>query len=250
MNNALGKPIATLALLTAAAIPQESVARGIGRKSPPAANVFAQKVRPASLDGASVSLFTCEPEMTRAGESSRRRSAIPMAVAMADFTGDSRPDLVTVKLDRLDSSSANYLIEVQLTEGGQQSLALTGPPGGLFVTPKDVTGDGTLDLVVRVTGSPLPIAVFLNDGCGHFARAEPLPSYRKLQESRPDSEWMPATHGRPAPAVAAGSYTIESQPASRRSVEERRSSLLPRSNPVCSQLFLQSCSNRAPPAIA
>jgi hypothetical protein len=95
--------------------------------------------------------------------------AVPLGLAMADFTGDSHPDLATVGFDRLDSKNAYYVIEITLSEGGRQSLVFAAPPGGLLLTPKDVTGDGNVDLVVRSAVSRLPIAVFLNDGCGHFS---------------------------------------------------------------------------------
>jgi hypothetical protein len=249
MNSALGKVVAALALVAVALGPAACPASGTGQPSPTARTAFTQNVQRSSLDGSSVSLFTCEPAKTAAGEFPVRSSAVPLGLAMADFTGDSNPDLVTVKLDRLDSLSAHYLIEIQLTEGGRQSLGLTGPPGGLFVTPKDVTGDGTLDLVVRVVGSQAPVAVFLNDGCGHFAAGEPAPSYR-IQNPRSGSELTSATPCRPAPAVGSGSYTIECQLASRRSAEQRRGPLAPRTNRVSSQLFLQHCSNRAPPTVS
>ena len=249
MTSALGQAIVALAFFSTAFIPPASSARGVSPEPTPASADFTQGVRPSSLDGSSVSLFTCEPAMTAAGNIPARSGAIPMGLAMADFTGDSHPDLVTVKLDRFDSSSARYLIEIELTEGGHQLLRLTGPPGGLFVTPKDVTGDGTLDLVVRVVGSQVPVAVFLNDGCGRFAAGEPTPSSRRLQDPRSDSELTSANRGRPAPAVASGTYPIECQLASRRAVAERRSSLRCASNRASSQLYLEFCSNRAPPAI-
>ena len=249
MTSALGKAIVALAFFTGAFIPPASPARGVSPQSVPASADFTQGVRPPSLDGSSVSLFTCEPAMTAAGNIPARSSAIPMGLAMADFTGDNHPDLVTVKLDRFDSSSARYLIEIELTEGGHQLLRLTGPPGGLFVTPKDVTGDGTLDLVVRVVGSEVPVAVFLNDGCGRFAAGEPTPSSRRLQDPRSDSELTSANRCRPTPALASGPYTIECPLASRRSVAARRNSLRCASNRVSSQLYLEFCSNRAPPVI-
>jgi hypothetical protein len=94
-----------------------------------------------------------------------------MSFAMADFTGDTNPDLVTAEMDWSGSSSPHYWIEIQLSEGRRQLLRLTAPFGGLLITPKDVTGDGNLDLVVRSALSRAPVAVFLNDGNGHFSRA-------------------------------------------------------------------------------
>jgi hypothetical protein len=95
--------------------------------------------------------------------------AIPLGLAIADFTGDSHPDLAAVGFDRVDASNGYYVIEIALSEGGRQSLTFAAPPGGLLLTPKDVTGNGTLDLVVRSAVSRLPVAVFFNDGCGHFS---------------------------------------------------------------------------------
>ena len=234
----------------ASAFVPASLARGMSPKSSLTSTDFTLNVGPTSLDGSSVSLFTCEPAITAAGNIPARSSAIPVGLAMADFTGDHRPDLVTVKLDRFDSSSARYLIEVELTEGGHQLLRLTGPPGGLFVTPKDVTGDGTVDLVVRVVGSQIPVAVFLNDGCGHFAAGAPVPSSRNLVEVHSDSELRSANQCCPAPAVVSGPHSIECQLGSRRSVAEQRSSPLRAIGRASLQLYLEFCSNRAPPAFS
>jgi len=250
MRSALAKTIAALTLTTGAVLPQASWATAISR-SPRPTSGFVESVQPSAFDSSAFPLFTCTATAAETtGDVGAHSSAIPLTLAMADFTGDSHPDLVTVKMDRFDSLSAHYLIEIQLTEGGYQSLGLTGPPGGLFVTPKDVTGDGTLDLVVRVTGSRAPVAVFLNDGCGHFAAGQPDPSSHKLQDPRSDAEVASANRGRPAPAVASGSTPIECQLGSRRFVEERCSSLWARSNRASFQLFLEFCSNRAPPLLS
>jgi hypothetical protein len=53
-----------------------------------------------------------------------------------------------------------------------------------------------------------------------------------------------------APWVASGSYSIECQLVSRRSAVARRSSLLSANNRAASQLYLEFCSDRAPPAIS
>lgn len=99
-------------------------------------------------------------------------AAPALGLTMADFTGDTHPDIATVELERADSASAHYWIEIRLTEGGVQTLSVTAPSGGLFIKPKDVTGDGNLDLVVRSASTRGLVAVFLNDGTGHFRRAE------------------------------------------------------------------------------
>lgn len=98
--------------------------------------------------------------------------AVPFSLAMADFTGDSHPDLATIGFDRLDSSNGYYVIEIALSEGSRQTLQFVAPAGGIFVTAKDVTGDGALDLVVRAAISRRPVAIFINDGCGHFSAAK------------------------------------------------------------------------------
>jgi hypothetical protein len=108
--------------------------------------------------------------------------APPLGLVMADFTGDTHPDLATVEVDRFDSSTAHYWIEIRLTEGGHQLLRLSAPFGGLLVTPRDVTGDGNLDLVIRSVKSRAPVALFLNDGSGHFSRADVAPFANALRD--------------------------------------------------------------------
>src|SRR5581483_4604120 len=54
-----------------------------------------------------------------------------VGLTMADFTGDTHPDLATVELDRVDSSNALYSIQIRLTEGRSQTLTFTAPFGGL-----------------------------------------------------------------------------------------------------------------------
>lgn len=85
--------------------------------------------------------------------------AVPLSLAMADFTGDSHPDLATIGFDRLDASTGYYVIEIALSEGSRQTLQFVAPAEGIFVTAKDVTGDGALDLVVRAAFSRRPVAV-------------------------------------------------------------------------------------------
>lgn len=254
MKSALRIAIAALILLTSTAVPRVCGARGTNSKSvPPATTVFTDNVESAAVDGSSFPLFSCgSAAAVRTSDisTSTSSSPIPLGLAMADFTGDSHPDLATLELDRLDSSNAYYLIEIQLTEGGHQSLRLTAPALSLIITPKDVTGDGTLDLVVRAVGSQAPIAVFLNDGCGHFSAKEPTPFARTLQDS-PGGPEFTAEQSSFASAVAVpGPYAAECQDGSRRSLQEKGGSLLFGSDRTPSRLFSPFGSNRAPPAVA
>jgi hypothetical protein len=173
-----------------------------------------------------------------------------LGLAVADFTGDSHPDFAIAKLNGLDSPRAQYSIEVRLSEGGGQSLRLTAPFGGLVITPQDVTGDGTLDLIVRSARSHIPVAVFLNDGRGHFSAAESSSFAQALRDV--PCELGPATDqfyfG--ATPIPTESYTIAGWSASIRNpqVEVGAVSLVNCSVPT--HLLLPFGSNRAPPALA
>jgi hypothetical protein len=176
--------------------------------------------------------------------------AVPLGLAMADFTGDSHPDLATLKIDRLDSSRAYYVIEIQLTEGGRQSLKLTTPPRSLVLTPMDVTGDGTLDLVVHSVGSNVPVAVFLNDGCGHFSANEPARYAAAIREIPSGADYS-STHLRFDPAaVGRGSSAAHSQgqPLYSRQGPRHNCFLAPDGAPA--ERFLPLRTDRAPPRTA
>jgi hypothetical protein len=127
--------------------------------------------------------------------------SVPLSLAMADFTGDRHPDLATVGFDRIDASTGYYAIEIALSEGARQTLQFVAPAGGIFVTAKDVTGDGTLDLVVRAAISRLPVAIFINDGCGHFSLAKPANPDHTNRDAGARS-LLPSASLQHAPAVA------------------------------------------------
>lgn len=170
---------------------------------------------------------------------------------MADFTGDSHPDLATVELDGLDSSSATYSIEIRLTEGGRQYLTLTAPFGSLHITPKDVTGDGTLDLVVRAGESHVPVAVFLNDGCGHFSEAaEPAAFAQALREVPSESSLTARQLYFGTIVVSVKSHTVDCQSESLRNPQEKNVSRFTASYGAPSHSFFSFGSNRAPPTVA
>lgn len=173
-----------------------------------------------------------------------------LGLAMADFTGDTRPDLATVSLDRVDSGNAHYWIEIRLTEGGRQMLKLTAPFGGLVITTKDITGDGNLDLVVRAAGSRAVVAVFLNEGNGHFHRART----ESFTNSLPDEPYyfglarklifLSAAVGCPE------SHAADSRRGSFHPLLEKKTLPVPARYGAPSHRFLSSTANRAPPSPA
>jgi hypothetical protein len=171
-------------------------------------------------------------------------------IAMADFTGDTHPDLATVEVDQLDSLVVGYWIEIRLTEGSQQFLQLTAPFGGLLITPKDLTGDGNLDLVVRSAESRAVVAVFLNDGAGHFSRADTKTFANAIPDGYLQSAFLAQEASRGATVAYVESHGAGCLRESFRYLRERQSRFLSSNQPVASQLFLSFGANRAPPSFA
>src|SRR6266851_1662027 len=93
--------------------------------------------------------------------------------AIADFDGDSRPDLATVQAGVSSSWDAHYWIAFQLSSGPRQTLGITAPTGGLQITSRDVNGDDFLDVIVTTAWANQPVAVLLNDGQGNFRASSP-----------------------------------------------------------------------------
>lgn len=251
MKSLLREGIAALALLGGLVLPIVSCAHDLG--DAPVSVVAVSRQDSTSASGPSFPFSACGSEVSGSTSTTTAPplpSALALGLAMADFTGDGHPDLATVGVGWFDSSRAHYSIEIRLTEGGSQSLELTAPFGGLLVTPKDVTGDGTLDLVVRAVGSRAPVAVFLNDGCGHFSATEPAAFAKVLAQ-------IPAEFGFTtdeqlyfsATLVSSEAYTLKCQSASARNPQEQDGSLLPAHDSAPSHSFLPFGSNRAPPSL-
>ncbi len=100
-------------------------------------------------------------------------SKSPSRFAIADFDGDSRPDLATVEIGQIGPSRARYWIEFQLSTGAQQMIDVNAPIGGLDISSRDVNGDQSLDLIVTTAWLNQPVAVLLNDGHGNFTLTNP-----------------------------------------------------------------------------
>jgi hypothetical protein len=177
-------------------------------------------------------------------------SGLSLGFTMADFTGDTHPDLATVELNGFNSVSALYVIDVRLSEGGGQLLRLTAPFGGILITPRDLTGDGNLDLVIRAARSGAPVTVFLNDGRGHFTAAEPSAFANVLPETMPGQSFATEHFYFSATLVSPRSNTIRGQTGATRNPDAQQVSLVPANSRVTLHLFLPFGLDRAPPIVA
>jgi hypothetical protein len=92
---------------------------------------------------------------------------------IGDFDGDRQPDVATVEMVRFNPLHSRYSVSFQLSTGGVQTIGFTGPAGGLLLIARDVNGDRALDLVLVTAWQHNLVAVFLNDGFGNFAAADP-----------------------------------------------------------------------------
>jgi hypothetical protein len=112
--------------------------------------------------------------------------------AIADFDGDRRPDLASVRSGANSSGSTNYSIQLQLSAVGQQSIQLVAPTGGLFIEARDVNGDNAVDLVLTTAWFRQPVAIYLNDGHGGFSREDPSAFPGAFSEST--TNWTSTTN--------------------------------------------------------
>jgi len=93
---------------------------------------------------------------------------------IADLDGDGRPDFAIVRAESWDSKGFRYRIELHFSTGvGPSSFSVSAEKGGLRLLPRDVDGDGDLDLVVMSVWTLAPVGVWMNDGHGEFTRSDP-----------------------------------------------------------------------------
>jgi hypothetical protein len=122
--------------------------------------------------------------------------------AVADFDGDSRPDVAITKTEAQGAGYVYWLeIELSTSRTGDSAQQHPGFPAiapsmfGLHLTPRDVDGDHDLDIVVTIGFARQPVAVWINDGQGGFEEGD-LAAYPALScleefslspQSRPES---------------------------------------------------------------
>ena len=85
-----------------------------------------------------------------------------------DFAGDHSLDVATVT-EQPSGAYVRYTVELHLASGVEQSIVVSGPPGGLQVEMHDMTGDKIPnDVVLRPSLLRWLPTVLVNDGHEHF----------------------------------------------------------------------------------
>jgi hypothetical protein len=115
-----------------------------------------------------------------------QRSAAQLGWAVADFDGDSRPDMAITRMEARDGGYV-YWLELDLStdrENGSSREQSNLPAAvssifGMHLTPRDVDGDRDLDIVVTMGITRRPVAVWINDGRGRFEEGD-LSAYPAL----------------------------------------------------------------------
>jgi hypothetical protein len=114
----------------------------------------------------------------------------------------------------------------------------------------DVTGDGNLDLVIRSAGSHAAVALFLNDGRGHFFAAEPSIYAKILRKASSKQQFAREHFYLIATVVSPKSYTIACHGLTGRNRQKQNGSLFCANHDVPVQRLLSFGLDRAPPAVA
>ena len=96
---------------------------------------------------------------------------------VGDFDGDGLlDDVVLVRVTPISLSHAIYNISIHMGSGVTQDVSITGPLGVFEILQRDVTGNGTPDLVLAAPWQDHPLAVLINldNGMGTFRVADPV----------------------------------------------------------------------------
>lgn len=88
---------------------------------------------------------------------------------LLDLAGDHSLNGATVT-EQSTAGYANYTVQLRLASGGEQSVVVAAPPGGLQIDMQDMTGDHVPnDVILRPARLRWPPTVLVNDGHDHFA---------------------------------------------------------------------------------
>lgn len=108
-----------------------------------------------------------EPSPTPAQPSEVNRSwSLANGSIVSDFDGDNQPDLATGQHE-----GSNYKVEIQFSTGRERaSFVLPSTEAEISLFAYDLDLDNDNDIVVASATSLRPLAVWINDGHGHFEK--------------------------------------------------------------------------------
>ena len=122
------------------------------------------------------------------------------AAAVADFNHDGVADFAVV--DRINSSVAQhrYIVQIAVSTAHEQRFTLLSPHEAVTVVVEDIDQDDDLDVVVTPPLTREVLALWVNDGFGHFA-----PELRTAPTRLGSRDVLSADHSvaSPPPALAA-----------------------------------------------
>jgi hypothetical protein len=100
---------------------------------------------------------------------------------LADFDGDSQIDVVTSRAQRLQDHEYSHEVSLKLSGSPSTSFTFRNRYPSVQLNSLDIDGDHDRDIVIRETGTSEPLAVWLNDGSGHFLQGD-LEHFRAVLE--------------------------------------------------------------------
>jgi hypothetical protein len=108
---------------------------------------------------------------------------------LADFDGDSQIDVVTSRAERLQDHEYSHEVSLKLSGSPSTSFTFRDRYPNVQLNSRDIDGDHDRDIIIRDAGTSEPLAVWLNDGSGHFLQGD-LEHYRAVLEEHhsPDIE--------------------------------------------------------------
>jgi len=100
---------------------------------------------------------------------------------LGDFDGDSKIDIVTSRAERLPGQEYSHEVSLKLSGSPSTSFTFRDRYPNVQLNSRDIDGDHDRDIIIRETGTLQPLAVWLNDGSGHFLQAD-LEHFRAVLE--------------------------------------------------------------------
>jgi hypothetical protein len=100
---------------------------------------------------------------------------------LGDFDGDSQIDVVTSRAERLPGHEYSHEVSLKLSGSPSTSFTFRDHYPSVELNSLDIDGDHDRDIIIRETGTSEPLAVWLNDGSGHFLQGD-LEHFRAVLE--------------------------------------------------------------------